>query len=163
MDNQSIIAALDTFAHRPEIKQSVINALYTFVHKRPQLEFGNYGDVSAYRSESRAITKDLHHARHLLRALEIYNQLTAEDIIRASEHAFSGRLTINVTNDGLVSIDYCTGQYFPTEYRKAVAAICASTLWTFYRNKCGYATGERIRQAAKRDFSSTSIVRNYFN
>jgi hypothetical protein len=97
-----------------------------------------------------------------LRALEIYNQITGEDIIRASEHAFSGRLSINVTNDGLVSIDYCTGQYFPTEYRKAVAAICASTLWTFYRNQCGYATSDRIRQAAKRDFNST-IVRHYFN
>ncbi len=163
MDNQQIIDALDTFAHKPEIKQSVINALYTFVHKRPQLEFGNYGDVSAYRSESRAITKDLHHARRLLRVLEIYNQITGEDIIRASEHAFSGRLSINVTDDGLVKIDYCTGQYFPTEYRKAVAAICASALWTFYRDQCGYATVDRIRQAAKRDFNSTSIVRNYFS
>jgi hypothetical protein len=162
MDNQLIIDALDIFAHKPTIKQSVINALYTFVHKRPQLEFGNYGDIKSYRAESRAVTKDLHHARHLLRVLEIYNQLTADDIIRASEHAFSGRLSINVTDDGLVKIDYCTGQYFPTEYRKAVAAICASTLWTFYRNKCGYATGERIRQAAKRDFNST-IVRHYFN
>jgi hypothetical protein len=144
------------------MKQAIIDALYTFAHKRPQLEFNNYGDVSAYRSESRAITKDLHHARHLLRALELSQSITAEDIIRASEHAFSGRLSINVTDDGLVSIDYCTGQYFPTEYRKAVAAICASALWTFYRNKCNYATGERIRQAAKRDFNS-SIVRNYFN
>jgi hypothetical protein len=162
MDTQLIIDTLHTFAHKPTIKQSVIDALYTFVHKRPQLEFGNYGDIKSYRSESRAITKDLHHARRLLRVLEIYNQLTADDIIRASEHAFSGRLSINVTDDGLVSIDYCTGQYFPTEYRKAVAAICASALWTFYRNKCGYATGERIRQAAKRDFNST-IVRHYFN
>ena len=143
-------------------KQSIIDALYTFAHKRPQLEFNNYGDVSAYRSESRAITKDLHHARHLLRALELSQSITGEDIIRASEHAFSGRLSINVTDDGLINIDYCTGQYFPTEYRKAVAAICASALWTFYRNQCGYATSDRIRQAAKRDFNST-IVRNYFN
>jgi hypothetical protein len=143
-------------------KQSIIDALNTFANKRPQLEFNNYGDIKSYRAESRAITKDLHHARNLLRALELSQSITGEDIIRASEHAFSGRLSINVTNDGLVSIDYCTGQYFPTEYRKAVAAICASTLWTFYRNKCGYATGERIRQAAKRDFNST-IVRHYFN
>jgi hypothetical protein len=159
---QSIIDALDTFANKPEIKQSVIDALYTFAHKRPQLEFGNYGDVSAYRSESRAITKDLHHARNLLRALELSQSITAEDIVRASEHAFSGRLTINVTNDGLVNIDYCTGQYFPTEYRKAVAAVCASTLWTFYRNQCGYATADRIRQAAQRGLGRT-IARHYFN
>jgi hypothetical protein len=144
------------------MKQAIIDALYTFAHKRPQLEFGNYGDVSAYRSESRAITKDLHHARNLLRALELSQSITGEDIIRASEHAFSGRLSINVTNDGLVNIDYCTGQYFPTEYRKAVAAICASALWTFYRNKCGYATSDRIRQAAQRNLGRT-IARHYFN
>jgi hypothetical protein len=144
------------------MKQSIIDALHTFANKRPQLEFNNYGDRQSYMRESRAITKDLHHARNLLRALELSQSITGEDIIRASEHAFSGRLTINVTNDGLVNIDYCTGQYFPTEYRKAVAAICASALWTFYRNKCGYATVDRIRQAAKRDFNST-IVRHYFN
>jgi hypothetical protein len=144
------------------MKQSIIDALYTFAHKRPQLEFNNYGDRQSYMRESRAITKDLHHARNLLRALELSQSITAEDIVRASEHAFSGRLSINVTDDGLVSIDYCTGQYFPTEYRKAVAAICASALWTFYRNECGYATGERIRQAAQRNLGR-AIVRHYFN
>ena len=162
MNNQSIIAALDTFANKRTTKQLIIDELYTFINKRPQLEFDNYGDVSAYRSESRAITKDRHHARQLLYVVTFYNQITAEDIIRASEHAFSGRLTINVTDDGLVSIDYCTGQYFPTEYRKAVAAICASALWTFYRNECGYATADRIRQAAQRGLGRT-IARHYFN
>jgi hypothetical protein len=143
-------------------KQSIIDALNTFANKRPQLEFGNYGDRQSYMRESRAITRDLHHARHLLRALELSQSITGEDIVRASEHAFSGRLTINVTDDGLVNIDYCTGQYFPTEYRKAVAAICASTLWTFYRNQCGYATADRIRQAAQRNLGRT-IARHYFN
>lgn len=144
------------------MKQSIIDALNTFANKRPQLDFNDYGDRSNYMRESRAITKDLHHARNLLRALELSQSITGEDIIRASEHAFSGRLTINVTNDGLVNIDYCTGQYFPTEYRKAVAAICAATLWTFYRNECGYATSDRIRQAAQRNLGRT-IARHYFN
>ena len=144
------------------MKQAIIDALHTFANKRPQLEFNNYGDIKSYRAESRAITKDLHHARQLLRALELSQSITGEDIIRASEHAFSGRLSINVTDDGLVKLDYCTGQYFPTEYRKAVAAICASALWTFYRNQCGYATADRIRQAAQRGLGRT-IVRHYFN
>jgi hypothetical protein len=143
-------------------KEFLLDALYVFINKRPQLEFNNYGDRQSYMRESRAITKDLQHARTLLRALRLSDSITTEDIISASRSAFSGRLSINVTDDGLVKIDYCTGQYFPTEYRKAVAAICASTLWTFYRNKCGYATVDRIRQAAKRDFNST-IVRHYFN
>jgi hypothetical protein len=143
-------------------KEFLIDALYVFINKRPQLEFNNYGDRQSYMRESRAITKDLHHARTLLRALRLSDSITAEDIISASRTAFSGRLTINVTNDGLVNIDYCTGQYFPTEYRKAVAAICASTLWTFYRNECGYATSDRIRQAAQRGLGRT-IARHYFN
>ena len=144
------------------MKQQIIDALYVFANKRPRLEFADYGDRSNYMRESRSITQDLHHARTLLRQLELCQSITADDILNASRSAFSGRLGINVTDDGLVKLDYCTGQYFPTEYRKAVAAICASTLWTFYRDQCGYATGDRIRQAAKRDFNST-IVRHYFN
>jgi hypothetical protein len=144
------------------MKQSIIDALYTFAHKRPRLDFADYGDRSNYMAESRAITQDLHHARALLRQLELSQSISADDIIKASKSAFSGRLTINATNDGLVSIDYCTGQYFPTEYRKAVAAVCASVLWAWYRDQCGYATGDRIRQAAKRNLGQ-AIARHYFN
>lgn len=143
------------------MKQSIIDALYTFAHKRPRLEFADYGDRQNYMRESRSITQDLHHARTLLRQLELCQSITADDILNASRSAFSGRLGINVTDDGLVKLDYCTGQYFPTEYRKAVAAICASALLTFYRNQCGYSTNNRIRQAAKRNFNNT-IVRRYF-
>ncbi len=35
-----------------------------------------------------------------------------------------------------VKIDYCTGQYFPTEYRKAAARLMASVLWTWVREQC---------------------------
>ena len=49
--------------------QGIIDALYSFATQRPGLEFGNYGDVRAYRSEMRSITKDLHDARLLLRGL----------------------------------------------------------------------------------------------
>src|SRR3990167_287401 len=34
---------------------------------------------------------------------------------------------------GSTSIDYCTGQYFPTEYRKAACAVLASALWAWTR------------------------------
>lgn len=33
-------------------------------------------------------------------------------------------------------IDYCTGQYFPTEYRRAVCAVLASALWYYTREHC---------------------------
>ena len=52
-------------------------------------------------------------------------------LIDASERAFSGRLSI-VENDGKVTIDYCTGQYWPTEYRAVVCAVLASALWEYH-------------------------------
>jgi hypothetical protein len=38
--------------------------------------------------------------------------------------------------DGKLKLDYCTGQYFPTEYRKAVAAVLAQALWDHKRDHC---------------------------
>jgi hypothetical protein len=32
-----------------------------------------------------------------------------------------------------VRLDYCTGQYFPTEYRKAACAVLSSALWGYVR------------------------------
>ena len=140
------------------MKQKIIDALYTFAHKRPQLEFGNYGDVAAYRSEARSITKDLHIARELLRALELRPSITADALLEASQRAFSGRLSIIVNGDS-VSIDYCTGQYFPTEYRAAVSSIAASALWSYYRD-AGY-DSQKIRQTARRNHSRAAC--QYFN
>ena len=140
------------------MKQKIIDALYTFANKRPGLEYSNYGDFSSYSQESRAITKDLHHARALLRRVEL-SGITAAEIIEASRDAFSGRLTITATDDGVVKIDYCVGQYFPTEYRKAVAAVCARALWNYWKTDANDA--DRIRNTARREFPR-AIARAYF-
>lgn len=34
-----------------------------------------------------------------------------------------------------IKIDYCTGQYWPTEYRRAVCSVAASTLWDWVRSR----------------------------
>jgi hypothetical protein len=141
------------------MKQKIIDALYTFANKRPQLEYGNYGNPSSYRQESRAITEDLHHARALLRKVEL-SGISAEELLEASKEAFSGRLEITVTNDGLVKVSYCVGQYFPTEYRKAVAAVCARALWNYWREDSKLAAS--IRQLARREFPR-AIALAYFN
>ena len=140
------------------MKNEIINALRTFAQKRPQLEYGNYGDFSSYSQESRAITKDLHHARTLLRRVEL-SGITAAEIITASREAFSGRLEITATDDGLVKVSYCVGQYFPTEYRKAVAAVCARALWNYWKTDANDA--DRIRNTARREFPR-AIARAYF-
>lgn len=117
-------------------KQAITGALYTFIGQRPGLEFGNYGDVPNYRAEVRAIGRDLTQARQLLRYVELRASITADDIIEASKSAYSGRLTIIERDDGAVAIDYCPGQYFPTEYRKAVCAVLSSAIWAWKRGQC---------------------------
>ena len=66
------------------MKQQIIDALRAFTHKRPGLEYGNYGDPAAYRAEMRAINKDLHQARALLRYVELHASISAAYINKAS-------------------------------------------------------------------------------
>lgn len=137
-------------------KTHVIQALSAFMRQRPGLEFANYGDVSAYRSELRSITKDLGHARELLNYVEDDADITAAAIIEAAKHAYSGRLTIEDRGDGNIATDYCTGQYFPTEYRKAVCAVLASAIWDQWREEIPAdfegSKGDELRKRAMRRF-----------
>jgi len=110
------------------LKVSILAALDRFIRQRPGLEYGNYGDPQAYRAEMRRITRDLNHARVLLRRIE-WSSIAGQELLDAAR---GGRLSIEATPDG-VKVDYCTGQYFPTEYRRAVAALCASALWDWTR------------------------------
>jgi len=61
-----------------------------------------------------------------------------------------------------VEVDYCTGQYFPTEYRRAACAVLASALWEYWRPavyKDGQ--GDKIRAIARRELSSR-LARRWF-
>lgn len=180
-------------------KQALISALRRWIEQRPGLEFGNYGDIRAYRAEQRDITRDLHHARELLRAVEWRDSITAEDIIRAAD----GRLTIaierehecncghkwsapvkfaptaNLSGESTqwcekcgsraaishpqkVRIDYCTGQYFPTEFRPAASRVLSSVLWAYWRENMANPDGDALRRTARRELSR-AVARRYFN
>ena len=149
------------------MKNEIINALRTFAQKRPKLEYGNYGNPSSYLKESRAITKDLNHARKLLGKVE-RSSITAQDLIVASNEAFCGRLTIIPANSysDEFKIEYCVGQYFATEYRKAVCAVLARALWNHWREdrKDGdlMTTGQQLRAIARSELGAT-LARAYFN
>jgi hypothetical protein len=112
-------------------KATIIEALRVFVNQRPGLEYGNYGEWKAYSAEVRSIGKDLREARQLLRAVELRDTITADDIVAATS-AYSGRLSI-IERNGKVAIAYCTGQYWPTEYRRAVCAVLSSCLLAYWR------------------------------
>lgn len=137
-------------------KTAILSALRAFVRQRPGLDFANYGDAQAYRAEVRSITQDLHHAEELIRAVEI-RSIDAEAILKA---VGSGRLSIEATDKG-IRVDWCTGQYWPTEYRRGVAAVLASALWDYWR-ECGYDTGDKIRAEARRSLSR-AVARRFFN
>ena len=163
-------------------KQQIIAALYTFIGQRPGLEYGNYGEPVSYRAEARAIGRDLTQARQLLRYVELRASITADDIIEASKRAYSGRLTIVERDDGAVAIDYCTDQYWPTEYRKAACAVLSQAIWHWKRTQCmpaptlhhnsdtgetvqrfkGLRAGDYLRASFKREFGRGMAAR-WFN
>lgn len=167
-----------------DAKQQILGALRAFARQRPGLEFGNYGDAKAYRAEMRGITRDLAHAQTLLKVVE-WSGIDADALIRAARDAFSGRLSINTMGADTactVHIDYCTGQYWPTEYRKAVCAVLASALWERCRDQCmpaptlhhnsetgetvqryrGLRAGDYMRAHFQREFGR-GIASRYFN
>lgn len=152
-------------------KQQIITALRVWVNQRPGLEFGNYGNVTSYRSELRSITKDRATALRMLRDIELRDSITAPMLLEGFR-AYSGRLTIT-EKDGKPQLDYCTGQYWPTEYRRAVCAICAAVLWDYVREHCmpskivegdrnyyPHANGSRNKQSAG-DWLRTHFSREY--
>lgn len=126
---------------------------------------GNYRDnLSNYRSEVRRIGRQLQDARTLLRQVEL-SGITAEELVAAFPRAYSGRLTLTerfrvnglpktfptmesaqaraaeflpaiVAIESVWALDYCTGQYWPTEYRAAACAVLAAALWDYKRSKC---------------------------
>lgn len=136
-------------------KAKIIAALEAFIDQRPGLDFRNYGDVSAYRADSRKATQQLHDAQALLRQVELRDLLTADMLEEAFKRAFSGRLSWNGKE-----LDYCTGQYWCLEYRAAVCAVLASAMWDYWAPD--YNDAAAIRQAAKNNFGR-GIAKRWFN
>ena len=145
-----------------EARDNILHSLAAFAATRPGLNPRDYArdwrdteGRKAYAAEVRSITKDLHHARALLTAVRL-SGITETQLVEAFR-AFSGRLSWDGTR-----LDYCTGQYYPTEYRKAVCSVLASALWAYYREDCCCDTGDKIRAAARRDLPR-AIASRWFN
>lgn len=111
-------------------RDRIMAVLAAWIEQRPGLDFANYGDAAAYRSDSRSITRDLHDARTLLTAVRWRSGIDADALKAAFRDAYSGRLSWDAERGAL---SYCTGQYWPTEYRRAACAVLASALWHYTR------------------------------
>jgi hypothetical protein len=106
---------------------AVLDGLDKFARQRPGLEFANYGDGPAYRAEARSIGRALTAYKREREALADITggnlESAAALVLEAAPRAFSGRL--EWTGKGWT---YCTGQYFPTEYRAAARAVVAEAV-----------------------------------
>jgi hypothetical protein len=139
-------------------REEILSALDRFVRQRPGLEFGNYGDSKSYNAELRSIGKDRRDAMELLANVGWRESITAADLLDAAKSAYSGRLSISFDDQGQCVLDYCTGQYWPTEYRRAVCAVLSQAIWNATRDDMGngdvdgQSPGTRIRNQFKREF-----------
>jgi len=127
---------MHTPATAQDLTESKLFALFAaFINEKPEVEPRNYYDPEdlargrrneywsgrrAYAAELRSISKDGTRARKALALAKSYPFDAAAML--DSTRAFSGRLQF-IVRDGYLGLDYTTGQYYPTEYRKAAAAV----------------------------------------
>lgn len=136
-------------------KTEILKLLRKWVNQRPGLDPRDYGGGRDgwlnYRQESAMITKQRQDALTLLRACEL-SAITTDELMQGFR-AFSGRLELKRNEKGLY-LDYCTGQYWPTEYRAAACAVLASALWEYYRPdyKDDDHAGDKLRAMFRRMF-----------
>ena len=154
-------------------KERILDALARFIARRPGFDYSNYAPYrDAYRADVRTATRQLRDARSLIAAVRWRSGITADSL----KSAFSRRLTVTVTPES-VRVDYCTGQYWETEYRGAVASALAYALWDYTRDYCmpdpvknadGYETynglsgGEWLRKHFRREFGR-GLASRYFS
>lgn len=146
-------------------KETIIQAIRKFIAQRSGIDYRNYasGNWKASREcflgDYRPILRAGRDARVLLAAVSGRAGISAKDIQDATR-AYSGRLQLKEC-DGAVAVDYCTGQYFPTEYRNAACAVLSRALWDYARAQ-GYTDGNAIRKWARQEFGR-GIANRWFN
>ena len=153
----------ETAGHVTATKQEICTLLRAFINQRPGLDFANYGCVTSYRAELRSITRQRADAIQLLRAVELRDSISAQDLIVAFPCAFSGRLAL-VESNRKPALEYCAGQYYPTEYRAAVCAVLARCLWNWVRVDCmpeGVKCGDSEVYGPKK-LSAGGFIRDFF-
>ncbi len=134
---------MTTMVSTPINVTEVFAALETWIKQRPKLDWRDYGcntreGRAAYQSEIRSIGKDRQRA---MKALDEARGLSPEkpELLADAFRAFSGRLQWKVEMvqsrradntmilqshpEPVGRLEYCTGQYWPTEYRKAAASV----------------------------------------
>lgn len=101
------------------------------------------------------------HAHDYMHMLRIMRSIDDTVVIKASKSAFSGRLTITKSDTGYAS-GYCTGQYWPTEYRNAACAVLAQSIVMHWRELQPELKWADIKRKAKQ-FFGIGIQKRWFS
>lgn len=133
---------------------SYLDALDALVDSRPMLEPGNYATLADYRADQRG-NMQARADYWRIRACIAPDNHTLFEIARGSRITFTG------PDDALVA-DYCAGQYYPIEYRRACVRLIASAWWQAQAGRLAEADAQYIRTVAKAVFGP-GIARRWFN
>lgn len=144
-------------------KETILAALSAFVSQRSGIDYRNYSERSSFMSDYRPILRRGKQAREMIRQVAWRDSITAQNLIDASNRAFSGRLQF-VERGDKVGVEYITGQYFPTEYRAAACAVLAQVLWSYWGENAGTDknAASYIRKRACAELGR-SIAREWFD
>ena len=99
----------------------ILDALRDLLRSRPGLSPANYGSACDYWRDQRRISRDLRRAESLL--LDVVGDPIAMAYLRRDVLRQTGRVQYR---DGRMT--YIAGQYYPTEYRAAIAALLTDAL-----------------------------------
>lgn len=116
-------------------KARILAALTAYARQRPGFDPRNYGTASSYNADRRRALRQLHDVERMASAVA-WRSIGPDDLVQAAR---GGRVTITERDEtfhvmpGTVCVDYCAGQYFPTEFRGAIARVLASAVWDWTR------------------------------
>ena len=138
---------------------NTLNLVRNFINSRPCLEACDYirdwrdsDGRAAYFSDKNRIALQLNDARRLLRFCELYSVDVTAALSNTGDRLF-------IEGDKLT---YHVGQYWPTEYRAAACRKLAAAIWAWWRDECGYDTGDKLRAKARAEFGR-GIASRWFN
>lgn len=145
---------------------SCLLALDTFVAQRSGISFADYGNRDNFMEDYRPIIQQGKDYRKMA-SFVTQSSITDYDLIKACDQVFSGRLQFDTKRAPInghtifeYSVNYCTGQYFPTEYRLAACWVISRVIRNYWL-ACGYSYPE-IKVKAKQVFGRGLALR-YFN
>lgn len=145
-----------------ESRNAILDAITSFAALRPGFDHRNYSDRASYQADVRPVTKARHHVQ-ILAGYIARSGMSADELL-AGFSAWSGRLTISPAKNGTFACDYCTGQYFPVEFRAACRAVLIQAIEERWRNEYRETRGtfdgarDYIKRQARNAFGSRSLV-----